>query len=476
MAIRSKIQIIFIRTIYVLIDIVLIISSFFLASFIRQSTLPFQVSFENLFLDRSHSFNFVFFFWGLAVLFFNQINGLYQTRREQLESIEVWGVIKSIMLSAFFAVVLAYILKIQDFPRSIFALSVVLLSIFLSLWRVLKKFLVEYLVAQGYNNFNAVIIGAGRVGMLLQDEIRKRPGLGIKVVGFLDDFKTNQDVPSHCRVIGKIEDFTKIAQREFINYAFMTIHDDTKRFVQFLEDAKESGVAVRVIPQGFDLMGREVHRYNIGIIPVIGYFDMENAHQQFSKRIFDVIFSWAGLILLSPLFLIIMLGIRLDSPGPVFYLSRRFGRRGKIFYMLKFRSMVAGADKILKDLKGKNEVDGPIFKIKKDPRVTRSGAFLRKFSLDELPQIINVIAGDMSLVGPRPLPIDQIEREDLRQLKRLDIRPGITGLWQVRGRSDLTFQRLVRWDIWYINNWSFWLDMYIMVQTIPVVFKGRGAY
>jgi len=138
--------------------------------------------------------------------------------------------------------------------------------------------------------------------------------------------------------------------------------------------------------------------------------------------------------------------------------------------------MIANAHDLQEKLKEKNEVDGPIFKIKSDPRVTDFGKTLRKFSLDELPQLINVLIGEMSLVGPRPFPIEQIEKEDLRQLKRLEVKPGITGLWQIRGRSDISFSRLIKWDIWYINNWSFWLDINILLQTIPVVVKGKGAY
>ena len=144
--------------------------------------------------------------------------------------------------------------------------------------------------------------------------------------------------------------------------------------------------------------------------------------------------------------------------------------------MYKFRSMVQDADRLLAQYKDKNEVDGPIFKMKEDPRITRIGKFLRKYSLDELPQLLNVVMGDMSLVGPRPLPIEQVEREDMRQLKRLEVRPGITGLWQIRGRSDISFSRLVKWDVWYINNWSFWLDLNILFQTIPTVIHGKGAY
>ena len=243
-----------------------------------------------------------------------------------------------------------------------------------------------------------------------------------------------------------------------------------------MEDAKESSVAVRAVPQGFEFMAQDCARYNIGIIPILEYSDIHVSKRQKVKRVFDFILSLGLLLCLSPVFIAIIILIKRDSPGPVFYYSKRYGRHGQMFNMYKFRSMVANADDLLAKLKDKNEVDGPIFKIKKDPRVTKVGAFLRKYSLDELPQIINVIKGDMSLVGPRPFPIEQVEQEDYRQLKRLNIRPGITGLWQIRGRSDISFDKLLRWDIWYINNWSFSLDLYILVQTIPVVLKGKGAY
>ena len=331
-------------------------------------------------------------------------------------------------------------------------------------------------MAQGFNNFNALIIGAGKVGATLEHEIAKRKTLGIRVAGYLDDFKTNTDVPSGAKVLGKLSDFAVIAKKEFIHQVYITIHHDSAAFLKVLEEAKEMGIAVRVVPQGFELLQTDFNKYNIGIIPVLEYSDVRNLHRHQGKRIFDLMVSWVLFIVLFPFVLIIAALVKLDSPGPVFYLSRRYGRRGQLFAMFKFRTMVRNADDLLKELKTRNEVDGPIFKMRKDPRVTRMGVFLRKYSLDELPQIINVIRGDMSLVGPRPLPIEQVEREDFRQLKRLDIRPGITGLWQIRGRSDLSFQRLVKWDIWYINNWSFWLDIHILWQTLPVVFKGKGAY
>jgi len=230
------------------------------------------------------------------------------------------------------------------------------------------------------------------------------------------------------------------------------------------------------VPQAFDKATGDIFKYNIGFIPILEYCDVGHARRQYGKRLFDVLVSLTALMILSPVFIVISFVIKCDSPGPAFYFSRRYGRAGRVFKMWKFRSMVTDADEKLQELKEKNEVDGPIFKIRRDPRVTRFGRALRKYSIDEFPQLVNVLLGDMSLVGPRPLPIDQVRREDLRQLKRLEVRPGITGLWQVRGRSDLPFHRLIRWDSWYVNNWSFLLDISILLETVPVVLKGRGAY
>jgi lipopolysaccharide/colanic/teichoic acid biosynthesis glycosyltransferase len=223
-------------------------------------------------------------------------------------------------------------------------------------------------------------------------------------------------------------------------------------------------------------MTQKVINFNIGAIPILEYSDNDVNYRQKAKRVIDFVLSFLLLVCLLPVFTVLGLLLKFEGPGPVFYRSRRYGRHGRMFNMYKFRSMVINADELLGQLKDKNEVDGPIFKIKKDPRITRVGAFLRRFSLDELPQILNVLKGDMSLVGPRPFPIAQLEKEDLRQLRRLGIRPGITGLWQIRGRSDVSFDKLLRWDIWYLKNWSFWLDVYILFLTFSVVVKGKGAY
>ncbi len=471
----SKLRLPLIRLTYMLIDACLIYASIFFACTLRSSTLSFPVSLPYLFVEVSNPFRFVFVFWLLTTILINHSHQLYETRRELLEGIEVWTVVRSTGLASLSIVVAQYVLKIEGLPRSIFITATVSMIIVLSVWRIIKRLFVEYLVISGYNNWNTIIIGAGKVGVAIAQEIERRPGLGIKIVGFLDDFKTGTADDHKTKILGKISDFSTIAAREFVSIVFITIHD-SPLFLKLLEDARDLNITVHVVPQGYGFTTGEFYRYNIGLIPVIEYSDVHNIRKQVGKRLFDICASLALLAISWPVFLAIAVAIKLDSPGPVFYASRRFGRKGRIFRMYKFRSMVTDADRILQELKHKNEVDGPIFKMKKDPRITAFGRILRKYSLDELPQIVNVLKGEMSLVGPRPLPIEQIEKEDLRQLKRLEIRPGITGLWQVRGRSDLSFARLVKWDIWYINNWSFWLDLTILLQTIPIVVKAKGAY
>ncbi len=410
------------------------------------------------------------------MIFVNNAHGLYHTKREIFEPVEIWKVIRSVTISSFIVIMAIYLVKIEGFPRTILGLVAGFMAVFFSLWRFVKRLFVDYLVANGYNNFNVLIIGAGKVGTALAREIQKRPGLGLNVVGYIDDFKDPTSDKNGPPIIGKMSDFLKIARKEFIDKVFITIHHDGQAFLHLLEQARELRVAVRVVPHGFELMQGKFTKYNIGFIPILEYCDSQVFSKQAGKRIFDFLAGSLLVIFFAPVVLVLSIIVKLDSPGPVFYFSRRYGRGGRIFNMYKFRSMVLDADQTLDTIKANNEVDGPIFKIKKDPRITRVGRILRKYSLDELPQIFNVFKGDMSLVGPRPLPIAQVEREDIRQLKRLEVRPGITGLWQIRGRSDISFKRLVKWDVWYINNWSFWLDFNILLQTIPVVIKGKGAY
>jgi lipopolysaccharide/colanic/teichoic acid biosynthesis glycosyltransferase len=194
------------------------------------------------------------------------------------------------------------------------------------------------------------------------------------------------------------------------------------------------------------------------------------------KRAFDLSVSAAVVLAGLPLWLAIAAAIKLDSRGPVLYRDRRIGLNEREFAMLKFRTMREGADRLQEQLEGRNEADGPLFKIREDPRVTRVGAFLRRFSLDEIPQVLNVLRGQMSLVGPRPLPVRDFERLEDWHRKRYLVLPGMTGLWQIAGRSELSFDDLVRLDFYYLENWSLRLDVTVLMKTIPAVLRARGAY
>ena len=202
-----------------------------------------------------------------------------------------------------------------------------------------------------------------------------------------------------------------------------------------------------------------------------------DAWQLLVKRIVDLVASVAGLVVLSLLYAGLAIAIRLDSPGPILFTQQRSGRRGRKFTMLKFRSMVDNAAMRQNELAAFNIMSGPVFKVENDPRITRVGAFLRRTSLDELPQLWNVLLGDMSLVGPRPLPVYETEKfQDLAHRRRLSVKPGLTGLWQIRGRNEVReFKDWVKLDLEYIDNWSIWLDFKIMAETVPIVLQGLGA-
>jgi exopolysaccharide biosynthesis polyprenyl glycosylphosphotransferase len=245
-----------------------------------------------------------------------------------------------------------------------------------------------------------------------------------------------------------------------------------------VRQCEEQGIIVRVRTEMSTLHIARSYVDNLHGVPVVTIQSgPQDCWQLIAKRLIDVMASTLLLITLAPLLIAVVLLIKWDSPGPVFFGQERVGFNKRRFRMLKFRTMVNGSDQQQCALEHLNEAQGPVFKIKNDPRVTRIGAFLRRFSIDELPQLVNVLKGEMSLVGPRPLPVRDVERIDVQWHKRrFSIKPGITCLWQVNGRSNIGFNDWVRMDLDYIDKWSLALDLLILVKTIPAVLKGPGAY
>jgi exopolysaccharide biosynthesis polyprenyl glycosylphosphotransferase len=245
-----------------------------------------------------------------------------------------------------------------------------------------------------------------------------------------------------------------------------------------VRQCEEQGIIVRVQARMSQLQVARSYVDELEGVPVMTVQSgPADSWQLLMKRVIDITGSAALLLALAPLFAIVALFIKFDSPGPIFFAQERVGYNKRRFKVLKFRTMVVKAEKQQHMLEHLNEVEGPVFKIKKDPRITRFGVLLRRFSIDELPQLFNVFKGEMSLVGPRPLPVRDVERIDIQWHKRrFSIKPGITCLWQVNGRSNIGFNEWVRMDLDYIDKWSLGLDLLILMKTIPAVFRGPGAY
>ena len=279
--------------------------------------------------------------------------------------------------------------------------------------------------------------------------------------------------------IGSIDSLYYLLHEYAIDHVyFLHRHDDPMDLQPYIDVCMRLGVTANIILSAFNYTTAKSYVSSIGYYPVITMHTVDlSPFAQFVKRVGDVFFSCLGLILLSPIFLVVSIIIKLDSPGPVFFKQTRIGRNGRPFKMIKFRSMCDNADNMKERLMSENEnADNHMFKIKNDPRITKFGRFIRKTSIDELPQFINVIRGDMSLVGTRPPTIDEVKGYNIDHWRRLSIKPGITGMWQVSGRSQIKdFDEVVALDVQYIDNWSVWLDFKILLKTAWVVITRKGA-
>lgn len=318
---------------------------------------------------------------------------------------------------------------------------------------------------------NVLIIGAGAVGRRVAASIVRQANCGRRISGFLDDEK-----PLGDGVIGRMADLAQIARREFVDEIILTPPPRGSNLTRrVLEEARCLRLDVEIVPElyGCHPVGREIEP--VGNLPLICvHAERLPALGLLLKRIVDVVGAGAAVVALSPLLGVIAALIKLDSAGPAFYCAQRAGRKGKVFRCYKFRTMTSNADARKTSLRKSNERTGPFFKIAGDPRITRLGRYLRRYSLDELPQLWNVVKGDMSLVGPRPHPLDDVAAYEIGHLARLDVTPGITGLWQVTARRDPSFHRGMELDREYIRTWSLGLDARILLRTVLAVVQGSG--
>jgi exopolysaccharide biosynthesis polyprenyl glycosylphosphotransferase len=395
---------------------------------------------------------------------------LYRYSPQRLPLAESCSVAWAVVVATVLLTAFIYLTGIKIVSRLVVGLTAILSAVALISWRAYRSHWRSKQLEQGRGCQHALIIGAGKIGQRLATYLEENPHFGYKVRGFLDS-NHHQDP----RVLGKMEDLPRVARQEFIDEIFVTIPSERELVKKITLEAGTLSLGVKVVPELYDGLGWLSSVEFIGDFPVsILRSPPIPAFRLFLKRALDVVGSALGLVLLSPVFVGIALAIKLGSPGPILYRGQRVGWKGRQFVCYKFRTMVFDADKQKKELAHLNERVGPLFKITGDPRVTRLGAFLRKYSLDELVQLWNVLKGDMSLVGPRPPDVEEIVHYQPEQLRRLEVTPGLTGLWQVSARHDPFFETAVALDSYYIENWSLRLDFEILLKTIPVVIKGLG--
>jgi exopolysaccharide biosynthesis polyprenyl glycosylphosphotransferase len=325
-----------------------------------------------------------------------------------------------------------------------------------------------------------VIVGSGMVADRLADRLDRHTEFGLETIGLVDDDVHTLNGTQRLPKLGSLDQLDEVLDESKVDRVIIAFSKAShQQLLSCIRTCRDHRVAVDVVPRLFELLDGAQALNQIGGLPLlsIGAPPLTKT-ARVAKRGLDVVMSGAILVVFSPLLALIALAIKIDSRGPILFRQVRAGRGNTEFRLIKFRSMYKDAEERKRQYEKENEADdGVMFKIKRDPRITRIGRFLRRSSLDEIPQLVNVFRGEMSLVGPRPLILSESKHAaQTWHARRLDLRPGITGLWQVSGRSDLPFQEMVRFDYQYVSGWSLARDVEILLATIPVVLSGRGAY
>jgi exopolysaccharide biosynthesis polyprenyl glycosylphosphotransferase len=395
---------------------------------------------------------------------------LYRTPKE-LSAIEESGtVLRAVGMATALFVMFVFASGNKEISRTVVLCAGGLDVFTLAGWRYAKRIYVLRRVVRGEDTSRVLIVGAGPAGRAFAAWLEAHRHLGYTVCGFLDG-NPNGD----GRVLGTLPDFRRVALEKFVDQVFVALPADREAVKEIVLEARRLRLDLNVVPDLYDGLGWHAPVHTIGGFPVLELHGQPiPAFGLAAKRALDVALGCVGLVLSAPIVGIAAIWIAVDSPGPFFYSALRVGRKGKKFRCYKLRTMVAGADMAKEELRRSNERNGPFFKMEKDPRITRCGVWLRRFSVDELPQLLNVILGDMSLVGPRPHPLDDFELYEAEDLRRLDVKPGVTGLWQVTARRDPSFETNMALDLEYIERWSLALDARILLKTLPVVLRAEG--
>ncbi len=413
--------------------------------------------------------------WCLALY----LNGMYKPLRTRKMFEVVWTIVKSALfvLVGFGAII--FFMKWKFVSRLFFIIFILVSFLFLLGEKIALFLIMHQIRRRGHNIQRILVVGKGKRASGMIQSINRHSEWGLQIIGVIDDEPgKGPEKVEGVRFVGGLTDLGSVLKNGAVDEVIFVVPRSRLNFIeQAVRECEIVGVKATVAIDLFDLKIAKWRHRELDGIPFVSFeTTVANETQLFLKRGLDLFFSTIGIIVGLPIFLMIGLSIKLTSRGPVLFKQVRAGLNGRHFVLYKFRTMFTGADQQRAEIEEFNEMDGPVFKIKSDPRITPFGKILRKFSLDELPQLFNVFAGQMSIIGPRALPIYEVEKIEPWQRRRLSMRPGLTCLWQVCGRNKVDFKKWMELDLEYLDNWSLWLDFKILARTIPVVLFGIGAY
>ena len=413
--------------------------------------------------------------FGVYLVLISRLFGLYRSGDNFSGLHEQRMTVQAVLTSGLLLCGTLYLVRGYTVSRIAVLLTVILTMPMLMLRRALWRKLRERRYLRGMEVRNVLIVGDGRVGHALRNHLEALPHMGFRFKGFVSLGGATRE-RENSQVVGDIRNCVAVARSLFVDEIYFSTPADKRTVIEVVEEARALGIEVRVVPDLYDGLAWNAPVEYIGQFPTIPLHRRDFPRGAFVlKRAIDIVLATAALLVISPLMVAIALKIAWDSPGPVFYVAERIGRKGRVFKCYKFRTMVQDAEKRKKEIAHMNERDNVLFKVQNDPRVTTIGRKLRKYSLDELPQFFNVLRGDMSLVGPRPPLASEVEKYDLAHLRRLDVLPGITGLWQIEARQDPSFDSYISLDTAYVENWNLMLDARILARTLGVVLAGTGS-
>lgn len=412
--------------------------------------------------------------FGIYIVLTSRLFGLYRPSENYSGLHEQRMTVQAVLTSGLLLCGTLYLARGYAVSRLAVVMTVVLTMPLLMARRALWRKLRERRYLLGLDVRNVLIVGDGRVGHALRNHLEALPHMGFRFKGFISLERERERENAH--VVGNINNCVAVARSLFVDEIYFSTPADKRIVISVVEEARSLGIGVRVVPDLYDGLAWNAPVEFVGQFPTIPLHRREFPRGAFVlKRGMDILLSTLALLVASPIMLVIAVLVRLDSSGPIFYGAERIGRKGRVFRCYKFRTMVPNADRLRKEIAHMNERDNVLFKVQNDPRITKIGRQLRKYSLDELPQFYNVLKGDMSLVGPRPPLASEVEKYDLAHLRRLDVLPGITGLWQIEARQDPSFDSYISLDTAYVENWSLMLDLRILARTVGVVIAGTGS-